>query len=336
MYAFGHTWNAPKYDARDKHTHIDLAYVMRRLTSPLTSYIMFSAATHPGRHGAQNQDEYFIYEHDDITAQCTAFAVFDGHGRDGTAAATAAKNSMHDSIEDLNITQFKRDPAAGMCAIFETAQNKVHEAIQSDEGGGTTASLVVKIEETLYTAHVGDSLIFIHTPKGVIEVCAGDGSHSPENPKEYARIRDVAPNIKFLYDKLTGPSTSNIFDDKGNVTNLGHYYSNVNEDWAAFIQHTYRHGTVNKKRQLAFTRSLGDDIPGVSHVPHVGTYSLVGGTRITLATDGIWDNWDTRDLTKPSELWMSTAEEIIAKNEARAVANFGASRDNATIIVAHY
>ena len=297
---------------------------------------MFSAATHPGRHGATNQDDFFIYEHDDITSQCTAFGVLDGHGRDGTAAATAAKNSMRDSIEDLDIPEFKLDPTAGMRAIFETAHHKVHEALDSEDGGGTTASIVLKIEETLYTAHVGDSRIFIHTPRGVIDVYAGDASHSPENPKEYARIRNIAPKTKFLYDRLTGPPTTDIFDDKGNVTNLGHYFCNVNEDWAALVQHEFMRGAVKCLRQLAFTRSLGDIIPGVSHVPHVGTYTLVGGTRITLATDGIWDNWDTRDPTEPSELWTSTAEEIIAKNEARAVTNFGASRDNATIIVAHY
>jgi serine/threonine protein phosphatase PrpC len=291
---------------------------------------MITFATHPGRHGAENQDDCFIYEHDVIAAQCAAFAVFDGHGPGGTTAAAAAKLSMLNSIEDLDITTFKLDPEGGMCAIFEAAQTSVTEAL-GDDIGGTTASLVIKIEETLYSAHVGDSLIFIETPTELIQVCAGDASHSPENPSEYKRIQGVAPKTKFLYDKLTGPPTTDIFDDEGNVTNLGHYYCNVNENWAALIQGK----CAKKKHQLAFTRSLGDIIPGVSHVPHVQTYPLLGGTTVTLATDGIWDNWK---ITKAAlqELWETTAEQAIAKNEARAVANFGASRDNATIIIVHY
>jgi len=192
-------------------------------------------------------------------------------------------------------------------------------------------------------------------------------NHSPEEPAEFMRVRQFRPSptdnnqpeLRFVYDsiKYSKALCKPIFlvdkadPNKCTVTNKGVYYKNVRSEWATLVctpQNT------RFQDALAFTRSIGDfhlQSFGVSHLPEIRCLDLHDATScpyvISLASDGVWDNWTFEDsikeMLKDRHMIsseddgdsLSACKQFMANNIKRGHANFGNQADNMTILLCY-
>lgn len=219
--------------------------------------------------------------------------------------------------------------------------------------------------------------------------------HSPESPEEFLRMREFRcrdgdpsqPSLLVVYDAATHDKSrcSPVFsldrNGKPIVTNRGSYYKNVRKEWASLVAAP---SYARFQDALAFTRSIGDfhlHVYGVTHLPEVQSIDLnvvfdslnnvnayddptnPPTVAVVLASDGIWDNWDYKDVTSfivDPELRKNSAKRssegksssnddddddphlghtrhlshsLIRTNAEYASRNFGNQADNATGIV---
>lgn len=193
------------------------------------------------------------------------------------------------------------------------------------------------------------------------------GNHSPEEPKEFMRVRSFRPSpkdanqpqLRFVYDsiKYSKALCKPIFAvdpsnrDKCTVTNTGVYYKNVRSEWATLV---CTPSTAKFQDALAFTRSIGDfhlQSFGVSHLPEIRCLDLLDATScpyvISLASDGVWDNWtfedSINDILRDKHMInsedngnsMDACKEFMQANIKRGHANFGNQADNMTIVLCY-
>ncbi|TMW65938.1 hypothetical protein Poli38472_003703 [Pythium oligandrum] len=224
------------------------------------------------------------------------------------------------------------------------------------------------------------------------------GTHSADSDHEYRRIRSSSSSdetnngsqLQFLYDSsnLDHHQFSIFETTPGGVLQRnprGAYFKNVRDEWATIVTTP---ADAPFPDSLAFTRSLGDfhmHAYGVCDKPTVRVVSLEDAIKrsttnqsdagldicppveffLTVASDGIWDNWKYDGLLKfvfqhekpdgPSrpDLWalmtMPAREEDLSHHHAiheltesllsntltRAEHFFGDQADNMTVILSH-
>lgn len=299
--------------------------------------IMITASTHPGPPTKENQDAHFVMKLNFGSTEVDALFIGDGHGRvHGQAIANEVKASFISSLNTISEhpETFFQDSDASIVSIFDDADKHVRAKLGVRHKCGTTATLALRFSEEMIVAHVGDSCGYITGPARDPVFPFSD--HSPESMSEYLRIKSIdGDTTRFLYDSLTTRCGSDIFKHThmgihrtGNVQ----YYKDVSNHSATVIS---AGGT-----SLAYTRSFGDySIPSAIHTPDIWHGECPDGATVILASDGVWDNWDVRPVSLARELQTLTngdATQALILNEERAKTNFGASRDNATIIIAKY
>ncbi len=129
------------------------------------AHLHISALSHPGMTGKNNEDRYAVssYHLSKDDPRPAVFAVVaDGIGghRAGEVAAELAVNYISQAISESNA---KRPLKILENAIHDASQAiAAHSAGKMDEEGmGATCACVWIIENKLYTAHVGDSRIYL-------------------------------------------------------------------------------------------------------------------------------------------------------------------------------
>ena len=91
-------------------------------------------------------------------------------------------------------------------------------------------------------------------------------------------------------------------------------------------------------------RSFGDNYLnsfGLSDKPSIIEYDIpsTGNINFILASDGLWDNWEKKDLVqfyyklKGTKTDQNIFDEIIQTTITKAKANFGSSHDDITTIM---
>jgi serine/threonine protein phosphatase PrpC len=266
--------------------------------------------------------------------------------------------------------------------------------------GGTTCTIIAIIDSKMYIANVGDSNATLCTTVPILDKqmisYLGDAAcslekkvessasvdtldlimdHSPENVREFHRMRDVRksdnpvyPAVNFVFDgqkSVFKYKENAIFDvDKeGNVTANkvgGEYYKSVREEWATRITLPMN---AEYRESLAMTRSMGDfqmQTFGVSHLPEIQMIDLEPIFNkldevsckhplcIVLATDGVWDNWKYKDVTEfvmydncleavetKENGVQQVTDSFMQRNKIYATHNFGKKADNATVILSY-
>ena len=166
-------------------------------------------------------------------------------------------------------------------------------------------------------------------------------NHSPDNPKEYYRIRKNAKwsGALFVFDSLTFTKSCFKFDKDGIIIgiNAGGNYKNVKDEWATRVISTYESPF---KIGLAMTRSCGDNYLvnfGISQCPEIQKIDIsmiLSPLCLIVASDGVGDNWKNKEicefLMKDYEVSSNkVAEKFMEENMIRANSNFGSSADNA-------
>jgi len=139
----------------------------------------------------------------------------------------------------------------------------------TDVGGGTTCTLFIIAEGTLYSANVGHSSSFcLDVQEGRVIELTGD--HRPTSISEYERITALNPHIHFIYDG-TG------LDIHGNDLRT----PDPVQPWGTRIV------TRGGASTLSTTRSLGDSLmhsAGVTWAPTTCTCKLSRTMRVVLST----------------------------------------------------
>mmetsp|Transcript_12971 Transcript_12971/g.23535 ORF Transcript_12971/g.23535 Transcript_12971/m.23535 type:complete len:376 (-) Transcript_12971:261-1388(-) len=218
----------------------------------------------PGNPGKVNQDRYVVrwnLKHKPVFL----FGAFDGHGPQGHVISqfVASKLGPHLEAQDNLID----DPKAALqCAVAELCAHLEAEKKQQATYSGTTAVFSLMIDETLYTANIGDSRCVLCTRvgKSAMKPIPLSRDHKPELPDEKERIVKAGGRVHPLKGFYGGP--------------IGpHRVWLGSEDIPG----------------LAMSRSIGDSLVhtvGVSDIPEISEYKTHPLDKFVVwATDGVWD-----------------------------------------------
>lgn len=281
----------------------------------------------------------------------TVAAVFDGHGaKRGEVISQTASDVFRSEMQcDRWLDQFLAAPedvgqrlfAKASAEAFRLAENVLKTKntpyrvengfIITDEleliHGGTTATLVIAVDDgTVHCFNVGDSEAWVCNEKGRTQLYT---DHSPDNEDEYKRIMAFSPSSQIVYDynPICGQPRQaggdHVFPRRDGF--LGYYFKNVRNEYATlFCANGFR---------LAMTRCIGDEPMRSGGLSAKSSYKCIrveDTSVIRIATDGFWDNITLDEIVFPQSKLDANALNAswFQETEQKALANFGAGRDN--------
>ncbi|CAL1527263.1 unnamed protein product [Lymnaea stagnalis] len=132
------------------------------------------------------------------------YAVFDGHG--GVRASRFASQHLHNNLRDKfpkgDITHVEKEIKKIFIEAFKkTDEDFLKEATRNKPSwkDGTTAVVVLAVNDTLYIANLGDSKAVLCRYKDVEQKCVGiplTTDHSPSLYEERMRIQKAGGNVR--------------------------------------------------------------------------------------------------------------------------------------------
>ncbi|EER19292.1 PP2C, putative [Perkinsus marinus ATCC 50983] len=278
--------------------------------SDITDYRVGYACKKGLKPESPNQDDFFVIGIDELGM----FGVFDGHGPYGHDVSSFC----HDALPGLLIKdeEFYTEPTAAFTRAFKDTHLLCEQA--SSRGkfdcslSGTTATVVMTRDETIYCAWVGDSRAVIGTTNADGEIIAEDLSrdHKPERPDEKSRISSRGGQVR----KLEGDIPYRVFLK-------GKLYPG-----------------------LAMSRSLGDSVgasAGITYEPEIRIRKIdrARDRFVVLCSDGVWEFITSQMAVElinrytPGE--VQTAAEALAQEAwKRWIQEEGNVVDDITVVVA--
>jgi serine/threonine protein phosphatase PrpC len=206
-----------------------------------------------------NQDDFCIF----VTDTISIFGVFDGHGPYGHDISNFCHERLPESV--VKDEKFKDDPAQALSDAFPATHRSCIDAAQRDGFdcalSGTTATLAMLKQSSLYVANVGDSRAVLAIDRGgQLKAVDLTQDHKPDCEAEARRI---------------------IASGKGQVRRLeGDIPKRV------FLKDKMYPG-------LAMTRSIGDTVgvdAGVICTPDVTCQKMEQDWLLLLVcSDGVWE-----------------------------------------------
>lgn len=172
------------------------------------AHLHIAALSHPGMSGKNNEDRYAVssFHLGKEDPRPAVFAVVaDGIGghRAGEVAAELAVNYISQGVAESN----GKKP-------LKTLENAIHEASQAiaahsagkvdEEGMGATCVCVWIIENRLYTAHVGDSRIYLLRDKAIrsvttdhtwVQEALEKGIITPEQVRDHPNVHVIRRHL---------------------------------------------------------------------------------------------------------------------------------------------
>lgn len=208
-----------------------------------------------------NQDDFFILKVNDWSL----YGVFDGHGPCGHGVS----NFVHNTLPFLLVgdPNFETDTLLTMKRAFRKVHHLLEAASEQPKSrldcslSGTTGTLVVHRDNTLYVAHVGDSRAVIGRKRedGTIQAMNLTSDHKPKREDEKRRIESMGGEVRRL---------------EGDIP------------YRVFVRNRMYPG-------LAMSRAIGDTIGttvGVIPDPDVSAFTLSSDDMFfTVCTDGVWE-----------------------------------------------
>jgi protein phosphatase len=172
------------------------------------AHLHISALSHPGMAGKNNEDRYAVssYQLGKDDPRAAVFAVVaDGIGghRAGEVAAELAINYISQGVSESNA---KKPLKTLESAIHDASQAIAsHSAGKSDEEGmGATCACTWIIENKLYTAHVGDSRIYLLREKYIrrlttdhtwVQEAIEKGILTPEQARDHPNVHVIRRHL---------------------------------------------------------------------------------------------------------------------------------------------
>lgn len=208
------------------------------------------------------------------------FAVFDGHGPNGTECARRAQTHVREQFVGGMKNASTRediDELAHISSTMARAYTRTSSSLETGEDGidashsGTTAVSLFISKDFLHTANVGDSrcLLIEHDKQGKTAVSALTMDHTPDRKDEIKRI-----------------------EAHGGVVMSSDQYDNQDPAFASFQQKRIW-SKAGKFPGTAFTRSIGDAVAkelGVCSDPECASYPIpTSDAMFVLGSDGVFD-----------------------------------------------
>jgi len=247
---------------------------------------------------------------DGLKVRQSFFGVFDGHG--GQLASTFVADQIHKNL--VNSQHYPDDPKQAFeeaCDVTDNLYREAHQFAAAQDG--TTACMVLVIEDKLYTANVGDSRAVL---------C--------RNGKPYPLTNDHKP------DK---DSERKRIEDAGGIVKKGSFFNIPMGPFRVYLSDGVRGG-------LAVSRAIGDTFYKdatkpkehwlISNIPDTSSEILDPREDefFIIASDGFWDvftNENAVTMTRQlSDQGMSPAE---ISHELTEKAFSRESLDNITVVV---
>ena len=195
-----------------------------------------------------NQDDYFIF----IDQNFRIFSVFDGHGPHGHHISNICyRLLMKRLLEDPNLLD---DPAGSLKTSFSKIVEDLKEYINHNKSikkhkinmkfSGTTTTVIIQKDKTLYLAHLGDSRAVI-------------GKKQKNKKSPYQLTTDHVPTLP--------QEKKRIYQNGGEVRKLNNDY----------VEKVFVRGRIYPG--LSVSRSIGDEVAafiGVIDEPEINVYEI--------------------------------------------------------------
>jgi serine/threonine protein phosphatase PrpC len=257
-----------------------------------------------------NQDDFCVFRIDSTGI----YGVFDGHGPYGHDVSNFVQEALPRCF--VKDADFQHDPEKALSTAFLESHRLCTDS--QTEGkfdctlSGTTATIVMQRDGTLYCAHVGDSRAVLARTRGT-ELKAEDLTvdHKPTLEAERKRIQAKGGQVR----RLEGDIPHRVFV-------AGKLYPG-----------------------LAMTRSIGDTVgstAGVVAVPEVKSRKVEKDWRfVLLCTDGVWEFIDSQEAVNiisrypPSEV-QKAADTLASEAWNRWIQEEGNVVDDITVICIYF
>mmetsp|Transcript_16994 Transcript_16994/g.39641 ORF Transcript_16994/g.39641 Transcript_16994/m.39641 type:complete len:405 (+) Transcript_16994:60-1274(+) len=228
-----------------------------------------------------------------------AIAVFDGHGADGFRASTFASQQFTQYFAEYCRMDFTEEEEV-LREMFEKTQTAMRFKRWSRISGTTaTVAILDPTRRTMSCAHVGDSRLALMSDEKVL---FSTRDHSFDDPDEYGRAIATGGIVQ---------------ECKGGTKR-----------------------DIRRVCGLAISRTLGDveaHMRGCSSVPEVHmNIPLQPGTRVVLASDGVWhgvDNEEALLYTQSSGSAKTAARNLLAEAYPRWLEKGTYIDDITTVVV---
>lgn len=231
---------------------------------------------------SHNQDDFSIT----IDPDFQLFCVFDGHGAYGHEVSHYVKKTLPELLS--NSPKLKIDPEGALRTVFLETNKRLSEECQLPHVSynccfsGTTATVALVVNDTLYIAHVGDSRAVVSgKTKSLLETT----DHKPNLPNEQTRIIQSGGEVK----KLPNDIPYRVFKKESG------------------------------KPGLSISRALGDECAasvGVSAAPEILQIPIdQNSERLLICSDGVWEflsNQEAMDIVNKSQENCRVAAEQLA------------------------
>eukprot|EP00746_Dinoflagellata_sp_MGD_P022839 gnl/MRDRNA2_/MRDRNA2_153461_c0_seq1.p1 gnl/MRDRNA2_/MRDRNA2_153461_c0~~gnl/MRDRNA2_/MRDRNA2_153461_c0_seq1.p1 ORF type:complete len:338 (+),score=55.90 gnl/MRDRNA2_/MRDRNA2_153461_c0_seq1:72-1016(+) len=208
-----------------------------------------------------NQDDFLILH----SQPYSFFGVFDGHGKFGHTVSHFIKENLAKLL--IEKETLLSDPLGALSASFVSCQELIKSQADAQESG-STATMVIRHNNELHCAHVGDSRA----------VLAEEG----DSPKQYQAVeltRDHKPEDETERKRIEACG-GELRADKSDVD------ASVGDKFRIYKR-------FKKYPGLAMSRALGDVMgatAGISCEPDVKTYPITPRSRwVIVCSDGVWE-----------------------------------------------
>lgn len=252
-----------------------------------------------------NQDDFFVIQDNSFCV----YGVFDGHGPEGHIVADFVQRMLPEFL--MSEPNLQSSPKAALTLAFKKVQMAIcasHTRGQINaEESGTTATIVLQLNDKLFVAYVGDSKAVLLTQADHrLEVAFATRDHKPDRPDETRRINRYGGEVR-----LSSEDSLARFFQRGS--------------W---------------KPGLLISRCLGDvkyQAFGLSYEPEIVELPLTSACRfMVVATDGLWDHlkpaYVASVLSKVNDIQIAT-EQLVLKSWDSWMATEEASADDITALV---
>lgn len=215
----------------------------------------------------QNQDRVLVLTPVPGFPQARVYAVFDGHGENGHSVSQYLKETVPEKIAAL-LASLPAAPVpvlvVKLTAMFAQLQSEISDSTLNVAFSGSTAVIVLQLDDLLICANVGDSRAVVVRKEKYWKAQSLTRDHKPGLEEEDNRIFQHQGVVRAVCDAQQGPiGPLRVF-----APNKGY-------------------------PGLAMSRSIGDEVAhrlGVTAEPEITLHPLSNQDRaLVLASDGLFD-----------------------------------------------
>jgi serine/threonine protein phosphatase PrpC len=265
----------------------------------------------------QCQDGVFVTE-----ADGTFFAaLFDGHGTGGEEVVEFCLAYLKKFFKEHR-QHFDANPTASIEQAIKSCDDALDRCSDIDSNlAGTTAVVLYINAAGIHVGSVGDSRAVLGTSSGAPLETKVSSSSTTTNFNCYRRLIENVPHISAI--PLSTDHKPNHEGEMERILQAGGKVARLMDENGNRVGPYRVWNAIGRLPGLAMSRSIGDRLAhsvGVSAEPVVQTFSFdVNDKFIVIASDGVWDVLDNKDVANLVETFRHKCARGILHNLPRRV-----------------